>query len=73
MQRLQVSPTGFLHNRKKELGNILEMFTLDDYNNNTPLSGEFLLGYYCQRQKRYTKSTTTNEPTNETKSAGEPE
>ena len=60
MQRLQVSPTGFLHSRKKELGEILEMFDREDYNNNAPLSGEFLLGYYCQRQKRYAKFTTTD-------------
>jgi len=73
MQRLQVSPTGFLYNRKKELGEILEMFALDDYNNNAPLSGEFLLGYYCQRQKRYTKSTTTDVTPDETTSAGETE
>jgi CRISPR-associated protein Csd1 len=73
MQRLQVSPTGFLYNRKKELGEILEMFDRDDYNNNTPLSGEFLLGYYCQRQKRYTKAATTDEPTNETPKTGDAE
>ena len=71
MQRLQASPNGFLYNRKKELGVILEMFTLNDYNNNTPLSGEFLLGYYCQRQKRYTKSATTDEPTTETPETGD--
>lgn len=73
MQRLQVSPTGFLYNRKKELGEILEMFDRDDYNNNAPLSGEFLLGYYCQRQKRYTKSTTTDATPDDTTSTGDTE
>ncbi|MDO9215615.1 MAG: type I-C CRISPR-associated protein Cas8c/Csd1 [Methylococcales bacterium] len=73
MQRLQVSPTGYLFYKKKELGDILEKFSLDDYNSNAPLSGEFLLGYYCQRQKRYTKSTTTGATPDDTTSAGDTE
>jgi CRISPR-associated protein Csd1 len=73
MQRLQASPTGFLYSRKKELGEILEMFSRDDYNNNAPLSGEFLLGYYCQRQKRYTKSTTPDATSDDTSSTGDTE
>ncbi len=51
MQRLQVSRTGFLNNQREELETISSAFTIEDFNNNAPLSGEFLLGYYCQRQK----------------------
>lgn len=51
MQRLQVSRTAFLNNQREELETIMAAFTIEDFNNNAPLSGEFLLGYYCQRQK----------------------
>lgn len=55
MQRLQASAKpslrAFLHNQHEELETISGAFTIDDFNNNAPLSGEFLLGYYCQRQK----------------------
>ena len=51
MQRLQTSRTGFLNNQREELENIIAAFSIDDFNNNERLSGEFLLGYYCQRKK----------------------
>lgn len=51
MQRLQVSRTAFLNNQREELETIMAAFTIEDFNNNAPLLGEFLLGYYCQRQK----------------------
>ena len=51
IQRLQVSRTAFLNNQREELETISNNFTIEDFNNNAPLSGEFLLGYYCQRQK----------------------
>lgn len=51
MQRLQVSRPAFLNNQREELEAVMTAFSIDDFNNNTPLSGEFLLGYYCQRQK----------------------
>lgn len=51
MQRLQVSRTAFLNNQREELETIMAAFAIEDFNNNAPLSGEFLLGYYCQRQK----------------------
>jgi CRISPR-associated protein Csd1 len=40
-----------LNNQREELETISSAFAIEDFNNNTPLSGEFLLGYYCQRQK----------------------
>jgi len=81
MQRLQVSRTGFLNNQREELETIINAFAIDDFNNNAPLSGEFLLGYYCQRQKmkqdsaenaaNYKAKQTKN--LDETTSAGETE
>ena len=49
MQRLQVSRTGFLTNMKKELDKVLSAFPADDFTRESPLSGEFLLAYHCQR------------------------
>jgi len=51
MQRLQIVRAGFLSNRNKDIDNILALFQHDDFTRNTPLSGEFLLGYHCQRHK----------------------
>lgn len=50
IQRLQSSRAAFLYKRKKELDTVL--CTLANVENSTrdkPLSGEFLLGYHCQR------------------------
>ena len=49
MQRLQAQRTGFLVNRKKEIDKILCAFIPDDFTSEKALSGEFLLGYHCQR------------------------
>ncbi len=50
MQRLQVNRAGFLVNRKKELGQIFDAFLTDEFTSDKALSGEFLLGYHCQKQ-----------------------
>lgn len=50
MQRLQANRAGFLVNRKKELDRILASFSTDTFSSDKALSGEFLLGYHCQRQ-----------------------
>lgn len=50
MQRLQVNRTGFLVNRKKELDAVQALFSRDHFTSDKSLSGEFLLGYHCQRQ-----------------------
>jgi CRISPR-associated protein Csd1 len=50
MQRLQTSRTGFLVNSKKELDEILSAFEPASFTSDKALSGEFLLGYHCQRQ-----------------------
>lgn len=47
--RLRASRVGFLNNREKEITEITNMFQGDDYCNPSKLTGEFLLGYHCQK------------------------
>ncbi|MDU9048297.1 MAG: type I-C CRISPR-associated protein Cas8c/Csd1 [Candidatus Electrothrix sp. Rat3] len=56
MQRLQGSRAGFLTNRKKELDEIHAAFVADDFTSDKSLTGEFLLGYHCQRMDLRKKS-----------------
>jgi len=62
MQRLKGNRAGFLVNRQKELDLILNTFEADDYTRDKPLTGEFLLGYHCQRQF-WKENKTENENT----------
>ncbi|RLA41066.1 MAG: type I-C CRISPR-associated protein Cas8c/Csd1 [Gammaproteobacteria bacterium] len=65
MQRLQISRTGFLVNRKKELDFVQNAFLADDYTSDKPLSGEFLLSYHCQIQYwRNNKSDNNKDQSN---------
>lgn len=50
MQRLKTSRGGFLHNTLALLDEIVGAFQGDDFISGRALSGEFLLGYHCQRQ-----------------------
>ena len=50
MQRLQGQRAGFLTNKKKELDQILTLFSPEDFTSDKPLTGEFLLGFHCQTQ-----------------------
>ncbi|RMH37744.1 MAG: type I-C CRISPR-associated protein Cas8c/Csd1 [Gammaproteobacteria bacterium] len=53
---------------KKLIGEVEDLFTPDDFISNKPLSGEYLLGYYCQRQKMWEKtdkSATNDDDSNE--------
>ncbi|WP_319408035.1 type I-C CRISPR-associated protein Cas8c/Csd1 [uncultured Desulfosarcina sp.] len=50
MQRLQANRAGFLFNRKKELDAVQALFSHSDFVSDKTLSGEFLLGYHCQKQ-----------------------
>jgi CRISPR-associated protein Csd1 len=47
----------------------MSKFDINDFNNNTPLSGEFLLGYHCQKMAFYlakqTKKTDEKTDTNQ--------
>jgi CRISPR-associated protein Csd1 len=49
MQRLQSSRGGFQQNMRKLLDQVHGMFQKEEFQSEHPLSGEFLLGYHCQR------------------------
>lgn len=40
---------------KSLIGQVESLFAPDDFISNKPLTGEYLLGYYCQRQKMWEK------------------
>ena len=56
--RLRNIDPGFLFVMKKQLDDVTVAFNTEDFNRDTALSGEFLLGFHCQRQAlwTYTKS-----------------
>lgn len=56
--RLQVKRPAFLHEMKSLLDIIHGLFQQGEYENNQRLSGEYLLGYHCQREKLMTKVDT---------------
>lgn len=64
IQRLQSSRAGFLTNRQNELDAIMAKFNPEEFISEKKLSGEFLLGFHCQRQKLREKTELTNEATN---------
>lgn len=51
---------GFLLSREKVLDEIMWLFRADDLNDDSPLSGEFLLGYHCQRRDLFIPTQTGN-------------
>ncbi len=61
MQRLKANRPGFLANREKELDSIISAFSPDDYSSEKSLSGEFLLGYHCQKQAWKNTSDQNND------------
>ncbi|MDR2522383.1 MAG: type I-C CRISPR-associated protein Cas8c/Csd1 [Synergistaceae bacterium] len=64
--RLQTRRAGFLSNMKNLLDEIHCLFkTAEVYTSDAPLSGEFLLGYHCQRRDLQLK-TKSEEETNST-------
>ena len=48
--RLRAQRGGLLFKREQLLDDTMAKFKADDYVNDGPLTGEFLLGYHCQRQ-----------------------
>ena len=54
--RLRSSAPGFLHLREKLLDEVTAMFQNDDFTKEGKLSGEFLLGYHCQRHALLNKT-----------------
>jgi len=50
MSRLRAKRPQFLHAMELELDAVVSSFSGDDFNDDSKLTGEFLLGYHCQRQ-----------------------
>ena len=48
--RLRASRGGYLFKMDALLDEVMGAFSGDDFTQDGPLSGEFLLGYHCQRQ-----------------------
>lgn len=64
MERLRNNRAGFLNNRQKELTDIMNLFDAEKFLDDKKLTGEFLLGYHCQKMTyRKTKPEEANEPT----------
>ena len=53
--RLRNVRTGFLIAMEKLFDEIMESFQVDDFTDDQRLTGEYLLGYYCQRQALWSK------------------
>ncbi len=66
--RLRTQRAGFLFGMEKLLDDVTALFQSDDFTKDTQLSGEFLLGYHCQRQalRPSAASSTDEQPTEET-------
>ena len=69
MKRLKNNRPDYLFNKQNLLNDVMSKFDINDFNNNTPLSGEFLLGYHCQKMAFYlakqTKKTDEKTDTNQ--------
>lgn len=69
MKRLKNNRPDYLFNKQNLLNDVMSKFDINDFNNNTPLSGEFLLGYHCQKMAFYlakqTKKTDEKADTNQ--------
>jgi CRISPR-associated protein Csd1 len=47
--RLRAKRPGFLHKVENEIDEVVSAFNHDEFMSDQRLSGEFLLGYHCQR------------------------
>lgn len=61
--RLQSNAPGLKVFFDQKLDEVQCLFRADDFTKNTPLSGEFLLGYHCQRRQFFERGN--NEVKNE--------
>jgi len=55
--RNKESTVGFLMSRQRLIGQIADLFQTEDFIKQGRLDREFLLGYYCQRQRLTTKNS----------------
>ena len=69
--RLRTQRAGFLFEKEKLLDEVMGLFQSCDFTKDSQLSGEFLLGYHCQRQAlRVGDSTSIEEQSTEETLAG---
>lgn len=61
VQRLKNNRAGFLYNIQILLDEVVGKFKRSEFNNDRPLSGEFLLGYHSQRNEFRNKSFESKE------------
>lgn len=66
MRQMKNSRPGFLSNINKELDAVMNLFNRDDFVSSAGLSGEFLLGFHCQRLVLNKKPETTINTQSET-------
>lgn len=71
MTRLQNQRPSFLHRMNLLLEEIHSNFTTEEFVDDKPLSGEFLLGYYCQRRDLMQKKETSTQDSDTEKTAQE--
>lgn len=64
--RLRSRRPDFLAARERQLDEVHDAFRHEDFVSDAPLSGEFLLGYHCQRAAlRHKKSSASDDPSAE--------
>lgn len=50
---------------EKKIQSIMALFEADDFTNNSKLTGEFLLGYHCQKEDHFKRKEEENEENEE--------
>jgi CRISPR-associated protein Csd1 len=61
MRQMKISRPGFLSNINKELDSVMNLFEHEEFSSPKGLTGEFLLGFHCQRLALNTKPETAIE------------
>lgn len=63
--RLRAQRPSFLNEMEKQLDEIVGAFQVQDFTDDRRLSGEFLLGYHCQRQMLWAKRDVVTDEEND--------
>lgn len=66
MTRLRALRPAFLHAMEKQLDDVIAAFEEDGFIRDTSLTGEFLLGYHCQRQALRPTDSSKEEDSSDT-------
>lgn len=64
--RLRAKRPAFLHKLEVRLDEVISAFEREDFSDDRKLSGEFLLGYHCERQALRLSRASTPKPDTET-------